>query len=295
MFGRNKKDKQTAPELAAVLTELMQNEIAVTAKKARRGGTMPVYRSKFGGKPAVPAGFEWPRFEAANYEDEVANRPLSFLGQIHLEEVKKYDKGQVLPEKGLLLFFYEQESMRWGFDPKDAGCARVYYFEDVDTLAEAEFPADLQEEYKGKEYSLSFKAQDSYPCFEEFECYSDLACDWEDYDDVVAQQGYEPECERHKLLGYADLIQGEMLTECERTARGICCGNPASYLSLSDEVKAEIHAAAGEWVLLFQMASIMDNGYELMFGDVGNLYFYIRKADLQERRFDRVWMVLQCG
>ena len=53
MFGRNTKDKQTAPELAAVLTELMQNEIAVTAKKARRGGTMPVYRSKLDRKSVV--------------------------------------------------------------------------------------------------------------------------------------------------------------------------------------------------------------------------------------------------
>ena len=32
-----------------------------------------------------------------------------------------------------------------------------------------------------------------------------------------------------------------------------------------------------------------------MLGDVGNLYFYIRKQDLAERNFDKVWLVLQCG
>jgi len=47
--------------------------------------------------------------------------------------------------------------------------------------------------------------------------------------------------------------------------------------------------------LLFQMASIQEDDYELMFGDLGNLYFYIRKQDLKERNFDKVWLVLQCG
>ena len=32
-----------------------------------------------------------------------------------------------------------------------------------------------------------------------------------------------------------------------------------------------------------------------MFGDCGNIYFWIRKQDLAERRFDKVWCILQCG
>ena len=32
-----------------------------------------------------------------------------------------------------------------------------------------------------------------------------------------------------------------------------------------------------------------------MFGDCGRVYFCIRKEDLAARRFDRVWLILQCG
>jgi len=34
--------------------------------------------------------------------------------------------------------------------------------------------------------------------------------------------------------------------------------------------------------------------FELMFGDCGSIYFYIRKEDLAARRFDRVWLIQQC-
>ena len=34
--------------------------------------------------------------------------------------------------------------------------------------------------------------------------------------------------------------------------------------------------------------------FELMFGDCGHIYFYITKEDLAARRFDRVWLILQC-
>ena len=291
--SRKKAEEKNAPDLGKILDTLRKNEICVTTCQAKGGGA--IYRSKLGGKPTVPADFAWPRFEAENYDGERANRPLSFLCQIRLEEIGEYDKENLLPHKGLLLFFYEQESMCWGFDPGDAGCSRVYYFEDVTGLAEAEFPEDMNDEYAVKEYDLTFAAQDSYPSFEELDCHSDVDCDWEDYDEAVEKKGYELDFERHKLLGYADLIQGEMLTECERTTRGLYCGDAASYQNTPEDVKADISRAAADWVLLFQMASIQEDDYELMFGDLGNLYFYIRKEDLKARRFDRVWLVVQCG
>ena len=294
MFGLKKKaEKKNTPDLDKILDTIRKNEISLTTRKAKKGGS--VYRSKFGGKPAVPAGFEWPRFDAENYDGETANRPLSFLCQINLEEISAYDKENLLPGTGLLLFFYEQESMRWGFDPEDAGCSRVFYFEDISQLAEADLPDDMKDEYKVKEYDLSFSAKDSYPSFEELDCHSDVDCDWDDYDEAVEKKGYALESERHKLLGYADLVQGEMLTECERITRGLYCGDHKSYVDTPEDVKEDISGAATDWVLLFQMASIQEDDYELMFGDLGNLYFYIRKQDLKERNFDKVWLVLQCG
>lgn len=294
MFGFKRKPKiKKESDLTQILNDLCRNEISVTARRSEEGGS--ICRSKIGGVPAVPADFVWPRFEGENYDGETASRPLSFLCQINLEETHVCDREKLLPAKGLLLFFYELDTMRWGFDPEDRGCFRVYYFEDVGALALRDFPDDLSGEYRIGEYELSFAARDSYPSFEELECHTDTSCDWDEYDEAVTLRGFAIESERHKLLGYADLIQGEMLSECEQIARGIYCGDPESYRQLSEQEKADIHRAAADWVLLFQMESIQEEDCELMFGDVGNLYFYIRREDLAARAFDRAWLILQCG
>jgi uncharacterized protein YwqG len=44
--------------------------------------------------------------------------------------------------------------------------------------------------------------------------------------------------------------------------------------------------------LLLQIDTDDDAG--MMWGDVGRLYFWVPRAELQERNFDAVWMVLQC-
>lgn len=292
MFGFKKKKKKNI-DLQAVLKDLCKNEVSITLKNARKDGSP--CRSKFGGRPALPVDFEWPRFEAANYDGETANRPLSFLCQIDLTEIAPLDRDGLLPKKGLLSFFYEMESSCWGFDPADEGCARVFYFEDTDTLVPTALPEDLAEEHAVKEYDISCKAKDSYPSYEELDRHADADVDWDDYDEALEDLGYELDSERHKLLGYANLVQGEMLTECERATRGLYSGDAKSYRETPDDLKEEIRKAAADWVLLFQMASIMDGDYELMYGDMGDLYFYIRKQDLAEGRFDRVWFAVQCG
>lgn len=292
MFGFKKKEKK-APELKEILDELRRNEIAITLKKARKDGSP--CRSKLGGLPAAPADFVWPRFEAANYDGEVAEGPLSFLCQINPAEIGELDGDRLLPEAGLLLFFYEMESSCRGFDPADDGCVRVYYFGDQSKLAPVALPEDLAEEYAVKEYDLSLEAKDSYPSYEELDCHADVDTDWDDYDEAAEALGYDMDSERHKMQGYANLVQGEMLTECERVSRGMYSGDPKSYRETPEDVKREIHKATADWILLFQMASIMDGNYELMYGDMGNLYFYIRKQDLAELRFDRVWFAVQCG
>ena len=83
--------------------------------------------SKFGGKPDIPESFEWPYFCTNTFDDdEIKPRALAFLMQINCEEISEFDKDGLLPDKGMLYFFYELGSQRWGFDPKDRGYARVY-------------------------------------------------------------------------------------------------------------------------------------------------------------------------
>lgn len=43
------------------------------------------------------------------------------------------------------------------------------------------------------------------------------------------------------------------------------------------------------------MGTIAAEDSESMFGDCGHIYFWIRKQDLKECNFDKIWLVLQCG
>ena len=50
---------------------------------------------------------------------------------------------------------------------------------------------------------------------------------------------------------------------------------------------------AARWNLLLQVDSNEDIG--MMWGDMGRLYLWITEEDLKACRFDRSWLILQCG
>ena len=49
-----------------------------------------------------------------------------------------------------------------------------------------------------------------------------------------------------------------------------------------------------KWQLLLQLNSIANEKIELLFGDCGNIYFYINKMDLINNNFENTWTILQC-
>jgi uncharacterized protein YwqG len=278
--------------IKAELERLARNRIEVDVDEA--GEILSPDASKIGGKPFLPADFEWPTF---TNKDDGVSRPLSFFCQINLSQIAEYDTEKLLPEHGILSFFYECESFKWGFDPDDKGAARVFYFEDIAGFVPFEIPEDISDEYVMPELAVTFSANKSYPHYEELEIHSDLACEWEEYDDTLAELGIDmsEDPEGHKILGYADVIQNEMLTECERVTRGLYCGDTESYEKTSEAEAADISKKASDWTLLLQLDTIEKDSFEWMFGDCGKLYFYIRKEDLAERRFENIWFALQCG
>ena len=282
---------KTISEIKEELKRLVKNSIEMYADIDSE--VLKSDSSKIGGKPFLPAGFVWPVFD--DKEDGVT-RPLSFFCQLNLSELSAFDKEKQLPSKGLLLFFYECESFRWGFDPCDKGAARVFYFEDTADFVPLDIPECLDGDYRIPEIALGFETVESYPTFEEFEIYSDLDCDWEDFDEAAAELHVNLEnVEKHKVLGYADVMQGEMLSECERVTRGMYCGDPGSYQNTTNEVEADINNRSKDWTLLLQLKTITKDSFEWMFGDCGMLYYYIRKEDLAKRHFDDGWFCVQCG
>ncbi len=86
----------------------------------------------------------------------------------------------------------------------------------------------------------------------------------------------------HQLLGISRDIQGPVL---EEVPYWFTEGFPATRERYSE---AELRGEG--WTLLAQFAS----SHELMFGDMGDLYYVLPSADLQARRFDRTMGIMQC-
>lgn len=247
--------------------------------------------TRLGGMPDVPDNFEWPYFEGADYLDEkIKKRPLAFIAQFNLEEISKYDIENLLPKTGVLSFFYELDTQKWGFDPKDKGCARVYWFEDKTALHPAEFPDELDNDFRLTVMNVKASSEKSYQSYEDFLLQrSKLIMNWDEFDEAAESLGINDDmCS--KLLGWANPIQGNMTMPCELIKRGYYLGDGEDNITPQDRQEAE-QWANRDWLLLFQLDSISD---ELCFGDCGMIYFYIHKDDLAAQNFDNVWLILQC-
>lgn len=281
-------------DLGKIFEELKRNTIELRFETGK--SNPPKGMSKFGGKPDLPKDFQWSYFTTDTFDDDdVKPRPLAFLAQINCAEVAAYDTEGLLPEKGMLYFFYELGSMKWGFDPADKGCARVFYYAgEHEGLSETELPEDLEEDYRLPEIPISFRNRDDVPDWAEYAEFHDAGDKYEEYGEAREKlTGTGEDCPITKLLGYADVIQGDMHTECELVGRrGINTGH--GWPEMSDAEKEQLLKDAQEWMLLFQMDTVVTDGFELMFGDCGRIYFYIRKEDLRNRNFENVWLSLQC-
>ena len=135
--------------------------------------------TRFGGQPDVPADFVWPAYEGESYDNVVKDRPLTFLAQFNCAELARFDTEHLLPDHGLLSFFYETDTQCWGYDPKDKGCSRVYWFEDISALAAADFPADMEDDFRFPMVRIKMDSKNSYPSWQDF---SEAFPDEEDYD-----------------------------------------------------------------------------------------------------------------
>jgi uncharacterized protein YwqG len=257
-------------------------------------------RSKLGGLPDLQDGLGWPtrpayQFPRASrpYIDPIAweERPLAFLAQFDLREIAKAGCDLPLPESGLLSFFYDAETQPWGFDPLEAPGWRVIFMAEETALRrerhpqETAFPVQALElvPFEGlpsQEWIQDRLAQ--RPDFALDAFYTEL----QKLDDAdlssICYSGIQ-------LGGWPNPVQSTMELECEMAMNGISTGGPEGY---RDPRVASLRQRAGDWRLLLQVDS--DEQFGWMWGDMGTLYFMCREDDIAQRRFDRVWTILQC-
>ncbi len=246
-------------------------------------------KSRFGGLPDLPDGFEWPCSESHYYE---------FLCQIKLDELPDCEARSLLPRSGMLSFFVGADRESEGDPP-----VRCFYFSDIDTLKMARTHprnAGWQRESHMNEREcdpetnapsaipLSFKPQFYFPFDEMWEtCKTSpgnalwqLISDLDSSEDerfeklihgVYGQSEPELAWQEHWLLGVHQSIQGPDCIESYNTER----------LRASPDTGR---------ILLMQMGPWGPYGW----GDAGNLYFTIRPTDLAACNFDDVQVQWDC-
>ena len=260
-------------------------------------------RSIFGGAPLVPSNYEWPSYRPPprNYPPALMEkfglsaaldpvpRALDFLLQIDLAELRPLDVEHDLPQRGLLTFFYDCENQPWGYDPAHQEGFRVVLFEGDDLTSR--LPPNRPLESRGLEFSRA----ETLPhigsrAYEKLAKEVTLTREYFEFVHDFERRAYGREGGLHRLFGHSANVQGDMQLEAQLVSNGLYCGGPSGY---SNARAKALEAGTQDWILLLQLDS--DDGAEIMWGDLGMLYFWIRRQDLATGRFDRAWLALQCG
>jgi uncharacterized protein YwqG len=262
-------------------------------------------QSRIGGIPDLPEGFLWPSYDG---------RPLSFIAQLNLAEIATYPRvfpavqppdvsqGVLpipdLPERkplllatGSLLFFYDSEQKTWGFDPNDEGSARVIHISDSNSeLRRTPPPKNMVEWGQFPSCAVEFLPQASLPVPRTYDFVPALSKE----EQRRVQEFHKVQkivlgSAEHRLGGYATCIQNAMELECQLVTNGLYCGNSSGY---TDPRVGEIRAGAKDWILLLQIDT--DANTDMMWGDCGMIYYWMRRQDLLAGDFEGIWLVLQC-
>lgn len=230
---------------------------------------MAIGQTKIGGRPDLPSDVEWPKF--------TDGKPLAFLGQINLGEVKSTTNLAGLPKDGLLSFF---SVFGWNSendaDPQlpqgkyDSSWTRVMYFPgNYQAFRRLRTPAGVN----------SFKA-----CKVEFVPITSFPTHTKE--PAVAKLGWRRDV-KDKYDNFVMAYNG---------ARGQQLGNPPRNLLLgfADYEQDFVKEVADENLqLLFQLAS--DGNAGMCWGDGGFIYFWISPKDLARKNFDKIFTDYQCG
>ncbi len=232
-------------------------------------------KSYLGGDPYLPLHVEWPTKDGND---------LAFLASLDLEEIAATKAVPWLPGHGKLLFFYDMENQPWGFDPKDRGGWSVIHVDQIGQQETAKRPVLPQ-------FFVELVTTDSLPDMERF---GDLGIDLNDlevdryFDGPVEEDDEELQ---HQVGGYPRPVQGDgMELEAQLASNGVYCGDGTGYRSKEGK---RLAAGKKDWRLLLQFAS--DDDLEVMWGDLGYLYFWVKEQDAAKCDFSDVWLVLQCS
>lgn len=276
--------------------------------------------SYFGGLPFLPRGTTWPLWDRRDYLNSTIARleadyqanpratglrdnalrmrqdlssgplPLLFLAQLSLEEIHTAAPLPGWPREGNLAFFYEPSV--WGFDPRARGHCRVLFFQAQEELASVPFPKERHDEARFPRRKVSFVREWTLPTQMKTDAIELSTWGNDDYGELCRQlmSSLSDEEPIHRCGGHPQEIQGDMRLECQLVTNGLYCGDDSGYL---DPRRFLLEKGAEDWNLLLQVDSD-EKRLKWMWGDVGRVYFWARRQDIEATNFGASWAVLQC-
>ncbi len=241
-------------------------------------------RSHFGGSPRLPSDVSWPERNGAK---------LGFLARLSLSEIRAAHPVPWLPSEGALLFFYDMEHQPWGYDPKDRGSSAVLLVPDLsNSLEQCDADADADDNASPFPYlNIALRRIQVLPS-EQHEAVRALHLTDPEFD-AFCDLGDAPFDGRpkHQVSGFPAPVQGDdMELECQLVSNGIYCGNPSGY---KDPRVPELTPGAANWRLLLQLDT--DDTLDVMWGDCGTIYYWIREEEAKSGNFANTWLIQQCS
>jgi len=258
---------------------------------------MPVGVSKFGGKPDLPKGMNYPFVD-----EEIA---YTFVMQINCAEVVPFDKQERFPKTGMLYLFqkfeYEEVALSFDFEPDELEAfykgAHIIHYDGNNELVRVDRPEN-EHALLIKPARIGFVSSYTLPCpYEQGHFYEKVGITDEDELDVInklqtalyrlpyetAEDVIEMDLETfhdkpvHQLFGYPDGCQGAVEAEVEALLKDFEGGN--------EEPVPTQH--------LFQLS--VDEDINLWWAADGAVYYFITEEDLENSVFSRVFHTMQCG
>jgi uncharacterized protein YwqG len=241
---------------------------SLVAETFRTMDALAPTHSCLSGPAFFPPGHPWP---------ERNGIPMEFLCQIRLQDLPATKHQR--PSAGLLSFFVDTEQIPWGYDESDADGFRVLFHPDESPLQATIRPGTgkhppLRKPLRFLEIPEFIPSSRFEERFQEFLEHADEETG-EKADELLETIREQNASDVHRVLSRPVLAQFDMDSDLQTAAR--CYGLPADT----------------SWTLLLQLDS--DKDLDWCWGDAGYLYFWVPADDLATGRFDRCWVVLQCG
>lgn len=290
---------------------------------------LPLGAPKLGGNPDLPQGFAWPHR---------GDKPLTFIAQFKLSEVHNplpeapdpslpqqltlWDMDtipsapiqhtqDILPEQGMLYFFYDTDEIIWGDYTQRDGWYVHWIADEYELLQRKQHPT-----FQGIWNSINALPPHDVRFIQRLVLPSGAAININDlmmlftdldgepmhpswyeenyWEMVYANYPRYPE-PRHWIYGYPLPIQGEVERYCAVDSQQLKYERVLDtyvYRQIGGRI-VDMKKETNKWHFLFQIDT--DYNLNVMWGDGGTLYVCIPKDSLAARRFEDCWTVMQCS